>query len=332
MHFHLEPVQRTACRVIFFVSLFIASVLPWDPADAEIRNRVVAIVNDEVVTLHELNDRLQELTGIPPDEFRARSEDQYLDARRRVLDMLINEKIALEKIKELDIKVSEKAVDAAIERVKMENQLTHEDLLAKLKADGTSYRAYKEEVKRELERMQLINQEVKSKIFLREEDLKDYYEEHMDEFCTKARIRLAMIFLRQKDLSNQAEAEALQKEARALLTRLDQGEDFGDLARKFSDGPGAQDGGDLGNFEMSELSPQMAKIVQGLAPGEVSAPIAVPDGVQIIKVVEKHEGGVKPFEQVKDAIHRILFRQELDKKYSAWLKRLKENAYTKIIF
>ncbi|MFO7985901.1 MAG: peptidylprolyl isomerase [Desulfatiglandaceae bacterium] len=332
MYARFTPIRINSLRVIFFLSLFLVPALPWHPAGAEIRNRVVAIVNDDVVTLHELNERLQQLTGIPPDEFRQQSEDQYLDARRRVLDMLINEKIAHEKVKELDIKVSEKDVDAAIERIKSENQLTHADLLAQLKADGTGYDAYRKEVKRELERMQLINQEVKSKIFLREEELKDYYEKHIDEFRSTANVRLAIILLKQQDPTNQGEADALQKQAKSLLSQLDNGVPFADLARKFSDGPGAQDGGDLGKFEMSELNSQMARIVKDLSAGEVSEPVAVPGGVQIIKVVEKHKGGVKPFEQVKDAIHSTIYKQELDKKYSAWLERLREDAYTKIIF
>lgn len=332
MYLYMESIQIPPRKLIFFLSLFLISALQCDPAATEIRNRVVAIVNDDVVTLYELNDRLQELTGMPPEEFRKRSEDQYLDARRRVLDMLINEKIASEKIRDLDIEVSEKAVDAAIERVKADNQFTHEDLLAKLKANGTTYADYKKEIKRELERVQLINREVKSKIFIREEELRAYYKEHIDEFRTKAAVHLAVIVLEQEDPTDQDEADALLKQARSLLRRLDDGADFGDLARKFSSGPGAREGGDLGEFEMSELNPQLAEIIADLPAGAVSDPVVLPNGVQIIKVVAKEKGGIKPFEQVRGTIHRTIFKQELDKKYSAWLKKLRENAYTKIIF
>ncbi|MDZ7697009.1 MAG: peptidylprolyl isomerase [Deltaproteobacteria bacterium] len=320
-------------RQTLFVSiLFLTAVSQWLPVAAEVHNRVVAIVNDEVVTLYELNGRMRELTGIPPDEIRKRSEEQYMDVRHKVLDMLINEKIAVEKVKELNITVSEAEVDAAIERVKANNQLTQEDLQAKLEADGTTFKAYREEVRKELERIRLINQEVKSKIFIREEELRNYYNAHIDDFRRKAKIRLAVIFLARKDPSDRAEADALLKKADDLLARLAEGANFSDLAKKYSDGPGAGDGGDLGKFEMSEVNPQLAEHIRDLSAGGVSQPIVTPAGIQLIKVVEKQEGGVTPFEQAKGAIHTILYRQELDKKYAAWLKELREKAYTKIIF
>ncbi len=319
-------------QTFFAFAFFLTAVLQWLPAGAEVRNRVVAIVNDEVVTLHELNGRIEQATGFPPDKIRRQAEDQYLEIRRKVLDMLINEKIALEKVKELNITVSEAEVDAAIERVKANSQLTQEDLEGQLEADRTTFKAYREEVRKELERIRLINQEVKSKIFLREEALRDYYQAHIDDFRRKANIRLAVIFLARKDPSDRAEADALLKKANDLLRRLAEGADFSDLAKKYSDGPGAKDGGDLGKFEMSEVNPQLAEHIRGLSTGEVSQPIVTPAGIQLIKVVEKQEGGVKPFEQAKGAIHTILYRQELDKKYAAWLKRLREKAYIKIIF
>jgi len=327
-----SKMEKNIPKIIFSCLIYLLVAIQWLPAGAEVRNRVVAIVNNDVVTLHELNGRIRKVTGIPPDQFRTKSEEQFMEVRRKVLDMLISEKIALEKVRELNITVSEKEVDAAIERIKQNNQLTQEDLEAKLESDGTNLKAYKEEIRKELERIRLINQEVKSKILIREEELKDYYDKHIDEFRRKAKLHLAVIFLAQKDPSDKKEREALIKKANGLLTRLANGEDFSELARKYSDGPGAKDGGDLGKFKMSDVNPQLAQHIKGLSEGEVSQPIITPAGIQLIKVVEKQEKGVKSYEQVKGAIHTILYRQKLDKKYAAWLEELKEKAYTKIIF
>ena len=290
------------------------------------------MVNNEVVTLYELNTSIRELTGIPSTELKARSEKMYLETRRKVLDDLIDQKIALEKIKELEIKVTSKEVDQAIERVKEDNQFTQETLIAKLKEQGSSYESYRKALKKELERIRLINYEVKSKIMLREEEIRAYYDQHKNEFSSEGKVRLALIFLRQEDPGNKNEARALHQKAVDILSMIKGGKDFRNLARRFSSGPGARDGGDLGVFKLSELNPEMSELIKDLSTGDVSAPIIRPDGIRIIKVEEKDEGKVKSFEQVRNAIHAILYRKELDKKYSAWIKELRKKAYTKIIF
>ncbi len=326
-----------ACNIFraFFLSLFAlpaAVLFPTFSETAEIRNRVVAIVNDQLVTLYELNTKIKELTGLEADEIKKRSEKDFMQARRDVLDILIDEKIAEGKIKELEIKVSQEEVDKAVEKVKLDGQLTEEDLLARLKERGLSVEAYRENIRKELERMQLINYEVKSKIILREEEIKKYYEEHKDDFTSLGRLRLSIIFLRQEDPASSSEAHAVKKKGDAILEKIRSGEDFGQLAKKYSQGPGAEEGGDLGLFKESDLNEEMAEIVKSLPAGGVSPLIISPNGIQILKVTEKDSGGVKSFEQVQDAIRSILYRKELDAKYAAWVKELRKNAYTKIIF
>ncbi len=319
--------------IITFLLLFLGgNAFFQGEACGEIYNRVVAIVNADVVTLYELNTRMTELTGMPPDALRRKSESQYLEMRRKVLDGLIEEKIALEKIKEMKIDISSQELDAAIERVKEQNNLTQEDLVAALKERGQTYEEYRARLKQELERRRLINYEVKNKIIITEEEVKAYYDEHKDEFSTKGRVHLAMIFLRQATPGDRGETQALKEKANRILQKIKSGEDFGALAKQFSSGPGAMEGGDLGVFKISELNPQMAASIKDLSSGEVSAPIVMPSGIQIIKVVEKDEGGEKSFEQVQNIIRSDLYREKLDEAYSKWIKDLREKAYTKIIF
>lgn len=316
------------CLALFFIIGFRSDL----SVSAEIQNRVVAIVNNELITLHELNTKMKEITGYAPSDLKAMDERRYLETRREIVDLLINEKVAFEKVRELGIKVTEKRVDAAIEEVKKDNDLTHEDLLAALKKQGVTYEKYRANIKKELEKIELINFEVKSKIILREEKIQEYYNEHREQFRTDGKVHLAAIFLRQEDRSNQDEASSLGRKAEEVLSRLRGGGDFGELARKFSQGPGAREGGDIGFFKTSELNPKLRGVIEDMSVGEVSEPITISDGVQIIKVLEKHGGGERPFEEVRDAIYRILYRKELDKHYSSWIKTLRERAYTKVIF
>ncbi len=315
--------------ILFFAGIIL---LFHSSVSGKITNRVVAIVNDELVTLYELNTMMQLLTGIPSEQLKSKSEDVYFKTRQKVLDDLINQKIVFEKVKELEIEVTAKAVAQAIERVKTDNQLTQEDLLSELKKQGTNYEAYKKSIKEELERVQLINYEVKSKIILREEELKEYYNTHREEFTREGRVRLALIFLKQEDSADKKEARDLYQKAQEILLMIKDGKNFANLAEKFSNGPGASEGGDLGVFKMTELNPEMAEIIKDLPAGGVSKPIVRPYGIRIIKVEEKDGGGEKSFDQVRNAIQTILYRKELDKRYSAWIKDLRKKAYIKIIF
>ena len=169
--------------------------------------------------------------------------------------------------------------------------LPQEDLVAELKEQGSNYESYRESIKEELERMQLINYEVKSKIILREEEIEEYYNTHRDEFTSEGRVRLALIFLKQEDPADKNEARALYQKAQDILSMIKDGKNFANLARKFSNGPGASEGGDLGVFKMSELNPEMAEIIKDLSAGEASKPIIRPYGIKIIKVEEKDGGG-----------------------------------------
>lgn len=324
--------MKKSTLLILILLAFGGNIILLEKAYGEIYNRVVAIVNADVVTLYELDTRMKELTGMTPEALKRKSEGQYIDTRRKILERLIEEKIAIEKIQELEIKVQPKEVDATIEKVKTDNKLTQEDLVAALKEQGQTYEQYRKMLKTELERMRLINHEVKSKIIIREEELKEYYDQHTDEFSTQGKVHLAMIFLKQEDPADPEESRALKQKARKIIQKIKAGEDFGKLAKEFSNGPGANEGGDLGVFKISELNQEMAATVKDLSSGEVGNPIIGPNGIQIIKVVEKDKGGEKSFDQVKNSISSTLYRKKLDQAYAEWIKDLREKAYVKIIF
>jgi peptidyl-prolyl cis-trans isomerase SurA len=301
-------------------------------AHGETLNRVVAIVNDDIVTLYELNKKIKELTGLTPVELRGRNEEQYYEARSKILEILIDEKITQGKIQEMGIKVTERKIDDAIEKIKRDNKWTQEDLVSRLQKEGLSLEKYKENMKEELERIELINYEVRSRILIREEMMTQYYEENKQKFSEAMKVHLATIFLARNNPDDEKESLEIEKKGDEILTRLKSGEDFKDLARKFSQGPGAEDGGYLGAFQLDELNPGLKKILEPIPEGGFSDLIIMPKGIQIIMVVKKEGGKARSYEDVQDAIYGILYQEEIDKRYRAWIKELRERSYTKIIF
>ena len=322
------------CPKSMRILLFLAMVaLPgFHHAAGETLNRVVAIVNDDLVTLHELNKKIQALTGLTPVELRGQNEENYYKVRSQILELLIDEKITRGKIQEMGIEVDQKEIDNAIEKMKSDNKWTQEDLVSRLQSEGLSLEKYRENMKGELERIRLVNLEVRSRILIRKEIMTQYYEENKDRFSDEMKVHLASIFLLLKNPDDEKESLEIEKKGGTILARLKAGEDFKDLARKFSQGPGAEDGGYLGVFKLDELNPGLKKILEVIPEGGFSDLIIMPKGIQIIMMVKKDGGKAKSFEDVEDAIYGILYQEEIDKRYKAWIKELRERSYTKIIF
>ncbi|MBW2022277.1 MAG: peptidylprolyl isomerase [Deltaproteobacteria bacterium] len=318
--------------LLIFLGAICTSLLSPQRITAEVCDRIVAVVEDDLVTLYELNKRIRQLTGMDPNELERQDKEKYIKTRQRVLDYLIDEKITNKKIKELGIEVTDKEVDQAIEKIKKDNHLTQEGLIAALKAQGMTYVEYRKKVKTDLERMQLINFEVKSKIIIKEKDVKKYYEQHPDQFKVKGSLRLAMIFIPLDGNGDYEARKQLDSTVKTIYERLKSGEQFGDLAQQYSKGPGASEGGDIGEFNPASLDPNIRNAIDNLKEGQISKPIYRPNGVQIIKLVRRYKGPVRPYEEVKEAIYDILYRKEVNKRYYAWIKDLRSKAYIRVCF
>ena len=316
----------------WFFFLIMSNVTVAHSFATETRNRVVAIVNNQIITLHELNNTIKELTGYSAEDLKLRNEAQFLDARRQILGRLIDEKIAEEKIKELNINVGDRQIDAAIERIKQDNRFTQEDLLARLEAEGLAYEKYRQRIKGQLERAQLVDYEVKSKIIISDADIARYYQQNPSIFGSQEKVHLASIFLMRKKPDDPGEMDDLRIRGEAILAKLKAGEAFDELARKFSEGPGADEGGDLGAFRWDQLDPEARKALEQIPEGGFTGLMVRPGGIQIIKILEKQGGEKRPLEDVRNAIYEILYSQEVDRRYNEWIEGLRKSSYTKIIF
>lgn len=318
-------------RKIFILILCLIIVLITGTGYSEVSNRVEAVVNDELITLYELNKRIEELTGQRPDDIRALNEEQFIETRRSILESMINEKIALEKARELGLEATESEIDSYIENIKTANQWTQEDLVSQLKGEGLAYEVFRKRIKEDMVRNSLMNYEVQGKTIVREDQIIEYYQEHKDNFKIEGQVDIASIFL-MKSGTDPAESMELKKKGALILTRIKQGEDFGALAKEFSEGPGADEGGNLGSFKTSEIDKELLDILDGLNEGEVSDMIDRGNSLQIIKLIKREEETIMPFEEVKDGIYNTLYQEESYKRYMSWIKDLREDSFIKIIF
>ena len=301
------------------------------PASADVINAIAAVVNDDIVTLYEVNS--EALPIIREAEKKATLDDAARSRiRRTALDRLIEKRLVEQKIHELNIKVSEEEVRQAIEDVKKQNNIpSQEALVAALANQGLSFDQYRNQLQEQLEKLKLVSMEVRSKIHVGESEVHDYYEANRAKYTGEESYRARHIFFKTSEKATADEIKQSMTTALAVLADAKSGKDFAELARNYSEDPAARkDGGDLGSFKKGDMQPELEAALSNMKPGEVSELVHTPVGFHIIKLEERVSGVLKPFESVKAEIEETIYRRKSEERFSQWAKELREKASVEI--
>lgn len=311
-------------RVLIILLLVFVPLFCPKAYSSQVLNRIVAVVNDEVITLKDLRERAALISTVPE------SPEKDLDdsLAREALEDLIQEKLAERKAKELGIVVTDAEIDEALKRVSQANLIKSEELAGNLLKSNMSMDDYRSYIRKQLLREKLISHAITSKVVISEESIKKYYDNNKSQFQAPESVSISAIFIKidqndpQKDIS-----QAIQ-----LVKRIRSGEKFEDIANEYSVGPGRENGGDLGTFKLEELHPTVRQAVMGLQEGEVSEPFVFGNFIEIIKINGKKGGTERSFEEVKDLIREYLYQQELGKRFKEFVEELKANSYVKVLY
>lgn len=331
--------HKSGSPALLFPLLFLLLMAIPAIGSAELLDRVVAVVNDEVVTLSEVELEGQELIRGLSAKTPAESLPETLqDAREDVLDSLIEKRLLSQKAKEKNISVSPDEVENAFQHMVGKSGLSPEDFLAKMKESGMTEPIYREQLKTQVLQNKLASADIRAKVVITDDDILDYYDTHYTSQTSKGGYFLLQMGFTWRDPQNpQAPPEVLrvnkleaQKKAQEVHGLAKDGEDFKELAKKHSELPSAQDGGDIGVFQLDEMAAYMQDAVRDLKPGEISEVIETPDGYQFFKLLNNQDGTIvikTPLEQVKEEIRSKLSEQRMQKAYAEWIAELKDQAY-----
>lgn len=311
----------------FFLSLiFICSI-----ASAEIVDRIVAIVNTEIVTLSELkafakkvdqNGMIDDLLlfGQRPDSLKGNREAE--------LNYLINEKLLDSEIKRLNLTVTIERVEQEIRDIAKKNNVSRAELMNAIKAQGMSASDYQAFIKTRIERQSLIEQEITSKIRVSDEDVMAQYTRDNPNGSTGTHeYTLAHILFNPQKSGGPAAART---RAQAALQKIRAGEAFEVIAEQTSEDPNFTTGGVLGAFKAGEFSPEMERAVQGLGAGDVSNVVQTKSGFHIFKVLSKKITTDPRFEQEKEKIRAQLFEKAFQKHFKNWIEGKREESFIRI--
>ncbi len=303
---------------------------------AEVVDKVVAVVNEDIITLSELEAEASAIYQTIAREKDGQSMLSAMDeAREATLNSMIDQHLIQQRARLFNVVVAEEEIDQAYNRMMAKNKLNGSEFRRKLLQSGLSEENYRNKLRSSILQSKLLSIDVRSKIVITDAMILDYYDEHYTSRVTAdSYYLLQMGFSWNTDLTDSTGlAESKNKAldtAKRIKALAASGQDFKTLAQKFSDLPSASDGGDIGTFTLDEMATAMRSAVENLPPGEISEIIETPAGYQFFKLLSGDENAIvvtSPYEAAEDEIREKLYNVKLEEAYNDWVKQLKEDAY-----
>ena len=302
-----------------FVCIWLFFVLISTADAAKLEDRIVAVVNSDLIMLSELKRDLL------PEQDRLRKLYRGEDLERRLktaeamgVTKMIERKLQLQAAKNKGVDVSDLEVAQAVDEMKKQGETIDS-------ADPNTVRSIREQ----LTLMRVVDREVRGLIMVAESEMKRYYQEHQDRFAYPEEYQLSQILIKPRTPDGLAAAHG---RAEALLATLKHGEPFEDLALRFSDGADASRGGRLGLVRQGELIPALEQALTSVEVGQTTGIVETAEGLHIVRVDDKKPRQFRPFEQVKAEIQSLVFQQKTEDQYQIWMADLKNKAYIEIKF
>ena len=307
-------------RNFFFMML----ILAWTGTcqAEEVIDRIVAIVNDDIVTLSQMNKAAAPYRKniMSSQESSQRKQELSAQLNSQMVGRMVEEKLVLQEAGKMGISVDESDVDNAVENFKKEHHLDQDELVKGLAAQGLTLKEYRENIKRQIIQSMVVSRAVRAKIVVTDEEINAYYDSHPEQFKSVKKYQLKNIIIRDKD------------DLATVQEMLKNKADFSELAKKYSISSNASAGGELGVFDISSFSEDIRKALDGVDKGQTSAPIDMGEAFQILYVediITSEQGGGK--EQADKKIEEILFKEHGEAQYSKWIETLKKNAHIKLM-
>ncbi|MBN2265449.1 MAG: peptidyl-prolyl cis-trans isomerase [Candidatus Aminicenantes bacterium] len=304
----------------------------WAAAPAvgqEVVEEIVVVVNDDIITLSDCREtyerRVAELRAqqVPPEEY-----DRQLEfLKKELLELMITDLLLLQKAKELDLNVQEQ-LKAMIEKLKQDNNIASDaDLRRAIEQQGMPYEVWLREYEEGIMRQGVLYTEIERAIVLEDAEVVQYYRQNPAEFTEPTEYTLNAVYVAGESRTAE-EAEAIKA---AIDAKLASGAPFADAAAELSAPPLKEAKGELGTFKAGELEPALGSPLEGLAAGETTGWINARNAWYRLQLVEKKDSRLLSFEEARPQVEQKLYNQKRAVETEAFLKRLREESYVKVL-
>jgi peptidyl-prolyl cis-trans isomerase SurA len=303
-------------------------------AKAAVVEEIIARVNNDIITQSDyqradaqLRDEIaHDCQGCSPEKMA----DEYKDQQKDLLRGLIDQSLMVQRGKDLGVSVETDVVKRLDEVRKQNNLNSIEDLEKAVEGSGLAWEDYKTQLRNGMLTQEVIRREVGSHINIPNEEVKQYYDAHPQEFTRPEQVEISEIFL-STDGKSPEEIESVQRKAEDLRNRVIKGDDFNEIARRYSEGSTAKDqGGDLGRYRRGALAPQLEDVVFKMEKGQITDVIQTKTGFEILKVDAHFEAGLQPMDKVENEIMNRLYLSKMEPQMRTYLAQLREESYVMV--
>ena len=315
--------SRRTWAVMASVAL-VAGVVSPTLAGAKIIERIIARVNSEIITQSQYQEEEDNLRRQLAQQYSgADLEAQVREQSKNLLRDLIDRSLMVQKAKDLDINV-ETDVVKRLDQIRKENKLaTLEELETAIEKEGMNYEDFKDGIRRELLMQEVISRQVGSRIQMSQDEARKFFDAHKEQFKSPGTVHLGQILIS----TEKRKPEEAEKRANDALAELKAGQRFSEVAKKYSEGPGAEQGGDGGYIKEGALASDIGAAVAKLDINEFSNPILIKNWYIIVKVLERYSPGIPKFEEVEHRIDEILYEQKMQPRFREYETQLRRESY-----
>lgn len=300
-------------------------------AHAKVVDKIVATVNDQMITLSDLEKFKKKLQtgGLVDDALLKLTDTQaLLKDKNALLNQVIDEKLIDSEVKRKNMEVTIERVEQEIRSIAQNNNISREQLTAALKQKGVNLSQYQDFIKTSLERQSLIEKEVTSKIRISDEDISSYYLATKGPSAAQTfQYTLSHIFFNPKNNGGDSGAH---ERAKSVDEKLKSGQAFEKLAEQYSEDGNFSKGGALGTFNTSEMSKELAAAVRNVGDGETTGVVKTAQGYEIFKVNKRTLINDPKLDEEKESIRRTLYAREFKHQFRLWLNQRHDDAFIRI--
>ena len=308
-----------------------AGTQPVDPNAGKTVEEIVARVNNEIITLTEYEKARQSAGDDAKQECQNRCTPEQLqtnieERQKNALRELIDQSLLVQRAKDMGISVKADVIKQ-LDQIRKQNKLESIDALEKaVTSEGMNWEDFQSNIENHLLTQRVISSEVGSHININDSEVSKYYEEHKSEY-----VRPEQVVLREIEVSTQGknadELPALKKKAETALKRVQDGEDFGEIAKRFSDGSTKEEGGLLGQYKRGELAKELEDKVFAMKRNQLTDVMETKQGYLVLQVLEHYDEGQQSLEKVRTEISERLYSTKMEPAMREYLKTLREESY-----
>ena len=312
-------------RKLFVILLLLVSFA--GVSQAAVVDRIVAVVNNEIITLTELNKETEPFIERIEKTYKGSEKGRVIEeTRKTVLNRMVDTILVKQEAKRLNIVVKDSDVTNMINEMLKSRKMTMEQFKEMLAKDGFSLESYMEEAKDHLVRGRLANREIRSKVMVTEQEIGEYYKQHREEYEGREQVKLRQIVILCPTTAPVEKKREARAEIESIMARLKAGEKFEVLAAKYS----PQLGGEMGFVEKGAMLQPVEDAAFKLKVGEVSDIVESPAGFHIIQLLDRRGAGIKSLQSVREEILNKLTLEKSEKKFEEWMTDLRKKSHIEI--